>query len=220
MYSVDLWKVDYPMKRSKVRKKAPAKKTRKKPAVKKTAPKKKLPTKPLPKKSRGFGRKVFPKLSEKENDKLRRLARDLAAAKAEVAKLKREKTKPKPKLKPKSQPEPTLAEKVKRLKRNVKYKTNTAFETERLNAKLAELNGQKIKVALSDDPNRLSKLAELEEQAIVYRRQRYRLSRPYFSERLIEFREKHRNGVDTFISACASIGMSEREAYTLWYSPK
>jgi len=181
----------------------------------------KIPSKkPTPKKS--FGRTVFKKLTEKENDKLRRLARDLAAAKAEVARLKKQKPKPKPKPKPKikGKPELTVDQKAKRLKRNVKYKANVAFETERLNTILAELNGKKIKVALSNDPDRLSKLAALEEQAIIYRRQKYRLSRPYFSSRLVEFRENHTNGVDTFIHACKSIGMSEREAYTLLYSPK
>jgi hypothetical protein len=169
---------------------------------------------------RSFNRKVYKQLPKKDNDRLRRLARDLAAAKAEVARLKKQKPTPKKK-KPKSLPkEPSALEKAKRLKKNVKYVLNKDHRVELLNSKLAELNSEKIMVTLSDRPDKLLRLAELEQEAITYRKQRYRLTRPYFSEKLIEFREGHVNGVDSFIHACKSIGMSEREAYTLWYSPK
>ena len=176
--------------------------------------------KPKVKSPRSFNRKVYKQLPKKDNDRLRRLARDLAAAKAEVARLKKQKTRPK-KRKPKPLPkQPTALEKAKRLKVNVKYLPNKNHKVEVLNSKLAELNSEKIMITLSDSPDKLRRLAELEQEAITYRKQRYRLTRPYFSEKLIEFREGHVNGVDSFIHACKSIGMSEREAYTLWYSPK
>lgn len=185
---------------------------------KKVVTNKRKQTKPKP--PRSFGKKVFKGLTKKENDRLRRLARDLATAKVELARLRKIKRR-KPKPKPKSQPkDKTASEKAKLLKRNVHFLKHRESDIQAINDSLSEINGQKIKIALGNSLDRMSRLSQLEEQSIKLRRQRYRMTRPYFSEKLIEFREGHVNGIDSFIHACLSIGMSEREAYTLWYSPK